>query len=67
MKIDPTTSRPFGDHGTASQAIEWLLNVNRDTDPGNAVEFLRAWQQGNAATEWPEFYVWLNALDRKAA
>jgi hypothetical protein len=54
------TGRPAGDHGTAAQAVKWLLYVNPDHDSANAVEFLRAWDQGDAAAEWPEFYDWLN-------
>lgn len=44
-------------HGTANQAIEWVLHVNRD---GQEQEFLSAWQCGDAQEDWPEFYAWLD-------
>lgn len=54
--IDPRTGRPYGDHGTANQAIEFTLdNINA---AGCEVEFLRAWREGDLV-EWPEFYTWL--------
>lgn len=56
--IDPRTGRPWGDHGTASQALEWALDGG-DSDLGNQIEFLRAWREGDAFDEWPEFYGWL--------
>jgi len=59
MSIDPQTGRPLGDHGTGTQAIEWLLNVNTDNDHYNREAFLKAWQEGSAWEEWPEFYEWL--------
>lgn len=52
--LDPRTGRPFGDHGTAEQAIDFAISV-ADTE---AEAFLRSWQQGDL-DEWPEFYVWL--------
>ena len=48
---DPRTGRPFGDHGTESQACEWIVEVCNDTDPANTAEFLRAWREGGA---WEE-------------
>lgn len=59
--IDERTGRPFGDHGTASQAIDFVLDPDNldDADPANQVEFLRAWREGGAAEEWPEYYQWL--------
>lgn len=51
---------PRSNHGTGEQAIDWLLNVNRDSDSMNNMEFLRAWQNGEAEKEWPEFYEWLD-------
>lgn len=54
--IDPSTNRPWGDHGTSAQAIEWALHVNTD---GQVEEFLTEWQVGGAFEEWPEFYEWL--------
>jgi hypothetical protein len=44
------------DHGTANQAIGWVIHVNRN---GQEREFLECWQQGDLA-EWPEFYRWLD-------
>lgn len=58
---DPRTGRPWGDHGTGSQAIEWALHVNRD---GQVEEFLTEWECGGAYEEWPEFYEWLNNEER---
>lgn len=58
QKLDPRTGRMFGDHGTAAQAIEFLLDVQQA--PGEETEFLRAWRQGDL-DEWPEYYEWLNA------
>jgi len=57
--IDERTGRPFGDHGTGDQAIEWMLNVNTDRDLYNNEAFLGAWQDGDAFEEWPDFYEWL--------
>lgn len=51
---DPRTGRPWGDHGTAMQAINFAfdqLSVERDT-------FLKSWREGDL-DEWPEFYEWL--------
>lgn len=55
---DPSTGRPYGDHGTAMQAIEFALDklqVERDT-------FLNSWREGDL-DEWPEFYAWLSAAE----
>jgi hypothetical protein len=56
IKLDPKTGRPFGDHGTAAQAIEFAL------DSGDSYfevdTFLRHWREGDL-DEWPEFYAWL--------
>lgn len=52
------------DHGTANQAIEWVLHVNRD---GQEREFLEVWQQGCAEDEWPDFYEWLDKQARPDA
>lgn len=57
-KLDPRTGRPFGDHGTASDAISFLLDVQQA--PGEETTFLRCWREGNL-DEWPEYYEWLNA------
>lgn len=56
---DPNTGRPFGDHGSAEQALHWI-SENGDGDPANDQEFLRAWRDGEAWEEWPEFYKWLS-------
>lgn len=51
---DARTGRPYGDHGTAMQAIEFALDhlhVEHDT-------FLNSWREGDL-DEWPEFYAWL--------
>lgn len=47
-------------HGTGEQAIEWCLNHNGIVGL-EAEAFLKAWQQGDAEAEWPEFYEWLDA------
>jgi len=57
--IDPTTKRPVGDHGTASQAMDYALAGDNEVWT-QEVEFLQAWREGRAAEEWPEFYEWLN-------
>lgn len=57
---DPRTGRPFGDHGTANQAIEYALDASKhDFDVANQIEFLKAWREGGAFEEWPEFYAGL--------
>lgn len=58
-RIDPRTGRPLGDHGTGGQAIDWVLNHSNDDDAYNLEAFLKAWQEGGAFEEWPEFYEWL--------
>lgn len=52
------TGRPPGDHGDAAAAIDFALDEH-EADPANQVEFLRAWREGAAGDEWPEFYAWL--------
>ncbi len=59
-RFDPRTGRRYGDHGTAAEALEWILGPGDDNDPANTVEFLRAWDEGRAWEEWPEFYCWLD-------
>lgn len=54
--VDPRTGRPFGDHGTANQAITYALDVLPDLFGG--MDFLQCWREGNL-TDWPEFYAWL--------
>jgi hypothetical protein len=63
MAVDETTDRPFGDHGTAEQAIDFMLDVH-EPDCGNQIEFLRNWREGNLS-EWPEFYAWLSKKENK--
>lgn len=46
------------DFGTANQAIEWVLHVNRS---GQEHEFLSCWQVGDLS-EWPEYLEWLDHL-----
>lgn len=46
-----------GDHGTADQAIDWLLDHADPFDDNS--EFLKCWREGNL-DEWPEYYEWLN-------
>lgn len=49
----------MGDHGTAAQAIDYVLNH----DVGClADDWLVCWQHGDLK-EWPEFYVWLSEQD----
>lgn len=64
--IDERTGRPIGDHGIASQAIDYALDVvmNEDCDCSG---FLRAWREGSAMDEWPEFYTWLAAQEEPVA
>jgi hypothetical protein len=57
MANDPRTGRPFGDHGTANDAIEYALDVVMDEDC-DCSGFLRAWREGDLG-DWPEFYEWL--------
>jgi hypothetical protein len=57
--VDPRTKRPFGDNGTAGQALEYALD-HMDNYADMDV-FLRAWREGDL-DEWPEFYTWLAKL-----
>jgi hypothetical protein len=59
--IDPRTGRPIGDHGTASQAIAFALNVGSEAE-----DFLRAWRDGSLE-EFPEFYEWLKSPEGESA
>lgn len=62
VEIDKTTGRPFGDHGTGSDAIEYaLFHIN---DDGEKIDFLNEWMVGGAQDEWPEFYSWLKKQGR---
>ena len=48
-----------GDHGTALQAIEFVLDLaNHRIVAGQEREFFNAWVQGDL-DDWPEFYQWL--------
>lgn len=60
LPINPVTGRPLGDHGYAMDALNFVLDVH-EPDPGNQIEFLKAWRLGDVADEWPEFYEWLKA------
>jgi hypothetical protein len=57
MPIDKRTGREVGDHGTALQAINFVLDRDK-SDPFDKLEFLTAWREGNL-DEWPEYYTWL--------
>lgn len=58
VPIDKRTGRPFGDHGSGTDALNYALDVVMEED-GDCSDFLRAWREGDLS-EWPEFYVWLN-------
>lgn len=55
--IDPRTGRPWGDHGSAHLAIEYVLSPGVDLGCP-AEDFLGRWREG-CLDEWPEFYDWL--------
>ena len=55
--IDPNTGRPFGNHGTADDALEYAFNVIEDW--GKIPDFLACWMDGEAHDLWGEFYDWL--------
>ena len=63
-KIDPETGRPVGDHGTGEQAIDFILHHSEDHDLYKMEAFRKAWQEGAAHEEWPEFYAWLSRQSR---
>ena len=46
--------------GSAQDAIDFAIRENSE-----AVEFLRAWQEGHL-NEWPEYFIFLEGRDRKA-
>lgn len=52
--IDKRTGRAYGDHGTALQAIQYVVAYQRF----EADTFLKCWLEGDL-DEWPEFYTWL--------
>lgn len=56
--IDKRTGRPFGDHGTGDQAIDWIMNHAGMDDRCECEVFLKSWMEGDL-DEWPEFYEWL--------
>jgi len=62
--IDPRTGRPIGDHGTALQAIDWVLNKGGSDARCEMEVFLKNWMEGNL-DEWPEFYAWLSATAKE--
>lgn len=55
--FDPRTDRPLGDHGTAEQVIDYILQPRVDLGCP-AEDFLKCWREGDL-DEWPEFYDWL--------
>jgi hypothetical protein len=54
---DPRTGRPWGDHGTTQQALEFALDYI--DDPYDTIQFLKDWREAEL-DEWPEFYAWLS-------
>jgi hypothetical protein len=58
--IDLCTGRPIGDHGTATQAIDYAIDHEGSAF---ADAFLRAWREGDL-DEWPDFYAWLKQKER---
>lgn len=56
--LNPDTGLTWGDHGTAQQALHWIMHVADDTDPYNTLDFLKCWEEGDL-TDWPEYYTWL--------
>lgn len=57
--------RPVGDHGTAQDAIDFVLDGRAEFPPGEVELFLNAWRTGELE-EWPEFYTWLTKREAKA-
>lgn len=58
--LDPATGRPFGDLGTADDALAFVLdNAGDDIE---ALSFLRYWDAGDVRA-WPTFYPWLAARE----
>jgi hypothetical protein len=60
--IELTHGHPIGDHGTALQAINWVLNHGGPDARCEIEAFLKNWMEGNL-DEWPEFYAWLAKED----
>jgi hypothetical protein len=59
-------SRAPGDHGTAQDAIDFILDNEGRIAPGEETVFLRGWNEG-ALDEWPEFYDWLAVREAREA
>lgn len=55
--MDPRYGRPFGEHGTADQAVTFLLD-HSGLFLAEAQDFLDAWRHGDLEV-WPEFNTWL--------
>lgn len=56
-ELNQATGRPFGDHGTAQDAIDFLMaELDNTLDRG---DFIEDWTHGDLDA-WPEFYDWLN-------
>ncbi len=53
--IDPRTDRPYGDHGTANEAIDYAI----ERAGIEAGEFLVAWREGTLE-EWDDFYAYID-------
>lgn len=56
--MDARTGRPFGDHGTANDAIDFALSKEGPSHV-EIGDFLMDWNDGSSAEHWPEFYSWL--------
>lgn len=61
QRLDRRTGLPYGDHGTAQEAIDYLLSDGGQQAPGEETAFLRNWLVGDLDREWPEYYDWLQA------
>lgn len=60
VELDPRTGRPYVDHGTALQAMQFAIDC-RDIC-GEEKEFISAWLEGNLE-DFPEFYDYLRGLE----
>ena len=58
--LDERTGFAVGFHGGYSHAVDYALD-HMEQDPGNQVDFLRAWREGNLE-EWPEYYEHLHSI-----
>lgn len=65
---DPDTGREYGNHGTFDQALEFAVGdgLPATLDVNDPEAFLRAWRDGSAWEEWPEFYSWLDPFPTAA-